>query len=177
MGRRLVLVSCCAPCSAGAIRQLADGQIPGVDDFVVLFFNPNIFPADEYNRRLAEQIKYCDQMHVKYAVGDYDYDAWRAAVRGMEDAPERGPRCSACFKYRFCFAKKWAAENGYDAVSSVLGVSRHKSQAQVDAAGDAAPGEIPYVPIKWDEDLRVKIGRESDFYRQKYCGCEFSMRK
>ena len=174
---RLVLLSCCAPCSAGAIRQLANGEIPGVTDFIVLFFNPNIFPETEYQKRLNEQIKYCDMLGVKYFVGDYDHAAWRAAVRGMEDAPERGPRCSACFKYRFCAARDFARAHGYNAIASVLGVSRHKDQSQVDAAAGAACGDIEYMPIKWDEKLRVDIGRQSDFYRQNYCGCEFSIRK
>lgn len=174
---RLVLMSCCAPCSAGAIKQLADGQIPNVSDFVVLFFNPNIFPANEYNRRMREQIKYCESMGVKYAIGEYDHDAWRGAVRGMENAPERGVRCSACFEFRFAYAKKWARAHGYDAVASVFGVSRHKDQSQVDRAAAAALGDVCYAPIPWDEALRQKIGRKSDFYRQNYCGCEFSIRK
>ena len=161
---KLVLMSCCAPCSAGAIKELADGRIPGVDDFIVLFFNPNIFPAAEYDKRLAEQIRYCEKLGVKYAIGEYDHAAWRDAVRGMEDAPERGVRCSACFKFRFEYARQWAAEHGYDAVSSVFGVSR-------DVLSDE------YIPIKWDEGLRCEINRASDFYRQKYCGCEFSMRR
>ena len=144
---KLVLMSCCAPCSAGAIKQLADGQIPGVDDFIVLFFNPNIFPAAEYDKRLAEQIRYCEQLGAKYAIGEYDHAAWRDAVRGMEDAPE-----------------------------SVFGVSRHKDQSQVDRAGYSALSD-QYIPIKWDEGLRCEINRASDFYRQKYCGCEFSMRR
>ena len=173
---KLVLMSCCAPCSAGAIKQLADGEIPGVDDFIVLFFNPNIFPAAEYDKRLAEQIRYCDALGVKYAVGEYDHNAWRDAVRGMENAPERGVRCSACFKFRFEYARRWAAEHGYDAVTSVFGVSRHKDQSQVDDAGVAALG-AQYIPVKWDENLRQQIGRESQFYRQNYCGCEFSIRK
>lgn len=173
---KLVLVSCCAPCSAGAIKQLADGKIPGVDDFIVLFFNPNIYPADEYMRRMQEQVKYCEKLGVKYKIGEYDHDAWRAAVRGLEAEPERGARCSVCFAYRFEYAKKFARENGYNAVASVLGVSRHKDQAQVDAAGESAPGDTEYLPIKWDENLRVQINRESDFYRQNYCGCEFSIR-
>ena len=207
---KLVLMSCCAPCSAGAIKQLADGQIPGVDDFIVLFFNPNIFPAAEYDKRLAEQIRYCEKMGIKYAIGEYDHAAWRDAVRGMEDAPERGVRCSACFKFRFEYARRWAAEHGYDAITSVFGVSRHKDQSQVDRAGyDVFPhppssgsrantvcvggntagggaaqnvtrrgvANIQYIPIKWDEGLRCEINRASDFYRQKYCGCEFSMRR
>lgn len=174
---RLVLMSCCAPCSAGAIKQLVDGQIPGVSEFIVLFYNPNIFPDTEYQKRLNEQIKYCDAHGVRHVELEYDHDAWRNAVRGMEDAPERGPRCSACFAFRFCRAAKWARENGYNAIASVFGVSRHKNQSQVDDAGDIACGDIKYLPIKWDENLRQTINRASDFYRQNYCGCEFSIRK
>lgn len=174
---KLVLVSCCAPCSAGAIKQLHDGKIPDVDDFVVLFFNPNIYPADEYKKRMAEQIRYCDAIGVKHMELEYDHDAWRAAVRGMESAPERGCRCTACFEFRFARAARWARENGYDAVASVLGVSRHKDQSQVDRAATNVCGDIKYCAIQWDEKLRQSIGRESDFYRQNYCGCEFSIRK
>ena len=175
---RLVLVSCCAPCSAGAIRQLACREIPDVDDFVVYFYNPNIFPADEYQKRLAEQIKYCESLGVKYFVDEYDHDTWRDAVRGLEQEPERGARCGACFAFRFRRAVKWAHANGYNAISSVLGVSRHKSQAQVDTAAYAsATAAVRYMPIKWNEELRQQINRESEFYRQNYCGCEFSIRK
>ena len=174
---RLVLASCCAPCSAGAIKQLADGQIAGVDDFIVLFYNPNIFPNDEYLKRMNEQIRYCDELGVKYAIGDWDHDAWKSAVRGLESEPERGRRCDICFAYRFAYARDFAIKNGYDAVASVFGVSKHKDQAQVDAAAKRTLGEIEYIPIRWDENLRQSIGRASNFYRQNYCGCEFSFRK
>lgn len=174
---KLVLMSCCAPCSAGAIKQLAEKQIPNIDDFIVLFFNPNIYPDTEYQKRLAEQIKYCESLGVKYAVGDYDHDAWLMAVRGLENEPERGARCSKCFAYRFCFAREFAIKNGFNAIASVFGVSRFKDQNQVDAAAESACGEIKYIPVKWNEDLRIQINRATDFYRQKYCGCEFSMRK
>ena len=173
---RVVLLSCCAPCSAGAIKQLADGM-QDIDDFIVLFFNPNIFPESEYTKRMAEQIKYCESIGVKYAVLEYDHDAWRDAIRGQEAAPERGARCSLCFEYRFRRAVRFAHENGYNAIASVLGVSRHKDQNQVDNAAQRACRDIEYIPIKWDENLRVQINRESDFYRQNYCGCEFSIRK
>ena len=131
-GLRVVLLSCCAPCSAGAIRQLAEKQIDNIDDFIVLFYNPNIFPESEYTKRMQEQIKYCESLGVKYAVLEYDHDAWRDAIRGFENEPERGARCSLCFEYRFRRAVKFARENGYNAIASVLGVSRHKNQTQVD---------------------------------------------
>lgn len=174
---KLILMSCCAPCSAGAIKQLADKQIPDIDDFIVLFFNPNIYPDTEYQKRLAEQIKYCESLGVKYAVGNYDHDAWLMAVRGLENEPERGARCSKCFAYRFCFAREFAIKNGFNAIASVFGVSRFKDQNQVDTAAESVCGEIKYIPVKWNEDLRIQINRATDFYRQKYCGCEFSMRK
>ena len=176
-GIKLVLMSCCAPCSAGAIKQLLCGEIPRIDDFIVLFFNPNIWPESEYTRRMQEQVKYCEKLGVKYKICEYDHGAWRAAVRGLEAEPERGGRCSICFAYRFEYAKKFARKNGYNAIASVFGVSRHKDQAQVDTAAESTLDEITYLPIKWNESLRQQINRESDFYRQNYCGCEFSIRK
>lgn len=174
---RLILLSCCAPCSCGAIKQLVDCEIPGIDDFIVMFFNPNIFPESEYQKRLNEQIKYCEKLGVKYVVGDYNHDDWRNAVCGLENEPERGARCSKCFAYRFCYAREYAKKHGFNAIASVFGVSRFKSQSQVDSAAGESCGDIKYLPIKWNEELRNQINRESDFYRQNYCGCEFSMRK
>ena len=170
-------MSCCAPCSAGAIKQIADGEIDGIEDFIVMFFNPNIYPDTEYQKRLNEQIKYCEKLGVKYVVGDYDHDKWREHVTGLENEPERGARCSKCFAYRFCYATQYAKKHGFNAIASVFGVSRHKDQNQVDYAAQQSCGDIKYLPIKWNENLRQQINRESEFYRQNYCGCEFSMRK
>ncbi len=182
---RIVLVSCCAPCSCGAISELKEQGA----DFIVLFFNPNIYPESEYQKRLDEQIKYCESHGVKYHIGHYDHGAWLRDVAGLEnDEPERGARCSACFRHRFRYAQKFAHDNGYDAIASVLGVSRHKDQAQVDEVGaqnhppksqiSAGPGVCArYLPINWDENLRTDINKNSAFYRQNYCGCEFSIRK
>ncbi len=174
---KLILMSCCAPCSCGAIKQLVNGEIPGIEDFIVMFFNPNIFPESEYQKRLNEQIKYCEKLGVKYVVGDYDHDKWREHIAGLENEPERGARCSKCFAYRFCWAREYAKKHGFNAIASVFGVSRHKDQTQVDVAANESCGDIKYLPIKWNEDLRNKINRESEFYRQNYCGCEYSFRK
>ena len=164
---------CCAPCSAGAILQLKnDGA-----DFCVLFYNPNIYPFSEYQKRLDEQIKYCESIGVKYVVGDWAHDEWLGCVKGLESEPERGSRCSECFKHRFVFGIKWAIDNGYNAIASVFGVSKHKSAEQVDkAAKDLMNLNIVYLPTKWDEGLRQEINKKTGFYRQNYCGCEFSIR-
>ena len=144
---------------------------------MLLCFLIQIFSQNEYQKRLNEQIKYCEKLGVKYIVGDYDHDDWCKHIRGFENEPERGARCSKCFAYRFCYATKYAKEHGFNAIASVFGVSRFKSQSQVDTAAESVCGDIKYIPIKWDENLRVKTNRESDYYHQNYCGCEFSMRK
>lgn len=172
---KLVLMSCCAPCSSGAIKQLSDGHFPEISDFIVMFYNPNIFPEFEYQKRLNEQIKYCESLGVKYVIGEYNHDKWLSCVSGLENEPERGSRCSACFKHRFEFAREWAIKNGYDAITSVFGVSKHKNQSQVDNCGNKILG-LKYISLNWDDTLKQKINDESDFYRQNYCGCEFSFR-
>lgn len=177
MENRLVLMSCCAPCSSGAIKQLADGAFPEISDFIILFYNPNIYPDTEYQKRLAEQIKYCESLGVKYAIGDYDHDKWLECVKGLAFERERGARCTECFKYRFRFAQKWALENGYNVVASVFGVSKHKDQTQVDSCAVSEIQKLTYLPVKWGETLRQKINKRANFYRQNYCGCEFSSRK
>ncbi len=174
---KLVLMSCCAPCSAGAIKQLADGEFPEISDFIVLFYNPNIYPQTEYQKRLDEQIKYCENLGIKYTVGDWDHNNWLEYVHGLENEPERGSRCSECFKYRFKFAQQWALENGYNAIASVFGVSKHKDQSQVDTSANDTISKINYLPIIWNESLRREINKKAGFYRQNYCGCEFSFRK
>ena len=114
---------------------------------------------------------------MKYHIGTYDHNAWLDEIRGDENEPERGSRCAKCFRHRFRYAQKFALENGYNAISSVLGVSKHKDQSQVDDCANEVLTEIKYIPIAWSEEIRQKIGHESNFYRQNYCGCEFSIRK
>jgi hypothetical protein len=166
---KIALLSCCAPCSAGAIIQLKEQGA----DFTVLFYNPNIFPETEYQKRLAEQIKLCEQLNVKFIVGEYDHDTWIQSIKGLENEPERRRRCAACFKHRIEWGARWARAHGFDAVATVFGVSKHKDQAQVDAAADDI--DIQYMPIDWDEGLRREIVKKAGFYHQNYCGCEFSI--
>ena len=187
-------MSCCAPCSCGAIVELKEQGV----DFCVLFFNPNIYPESEYKKRMDEQIRLCKELGVKYVVfGTEKYDKkhlqWRQYVRGLEREQECGRRCAKCFAYRFAFGVKWAQKNGYNAISSVFGVSKYKDQTQVDAAAKLGIGyrnleiensnlqplisNLVYLPIKWDETLQQEMGKKADLYRQNYCGCEFSMKK
>lgn len=167
--RKLILMSCCAPCSCNAIKKLKnDGY-----DFVVLFHNPNIFPRAEYDKRLAEQIKFCEKHNVKYAYSaeGQNHDAWLKAIKGIENGPERGPRCEKCFAMRLQYGAEWARKNGYKQITSVFGVSLHKDNAQVLCAAESvmsSDSDVKYI------DMDFGYMPEADMYRQRYCGCEFS---
>jgi len=156
-------MSCCAPCSVAAIQSL----IKSGQDFIVLFNNPNIFPLAEYQQRLDEQIKLCKEIGAKYHVLDYDHDNWKRRVAGLESEPERGARCTACFQMRIEQGTKWARENGYDEITTVFGLSPHKSQAQVDLAAKSVMA-VKYMSVGFE------YNPPNNMHRQNYCGCEFS---
>jgi predicted adenine nucleotide alpha hydrolase (AANH) superfamily ATPase len=167
---KIVLMSCCAPCSAAAIKKLkAEGR-----DFVVLFYNPNIFPRAEYDRRLDGQIKLCEKYGVEYKVGDYDHDAWLAAAKGLENEPERGARCEKCFAMRLKYGAEWTRRNGFGIMASVFGASKHKDNAQVLRAARSVTSDGREQPEY--VDFGFEYAPEPEMYRQKYCGCEFSIR-
>lgn len=175
--KNLLLLSCCAPCSAGVIKKLAaEGK-----QFTVLFFNPNIAPLDEYKLRLDANKKVCEHFGVNFIELPYNHDAWlKAVAEGFEQEPERGARCKRCFLYRLKQAAKYAKENGFDEFSSVLGISRYKDLESVNTAAEIAQKEfnIPYNFTNWrknsGEQDGLKTVKTLNLYIQKYCGCEFS---
>ena len=155
-------MSCCAPCSYDAIRKLKSERW----DFTVLFFNPNIYPFEEYTKRLNEQIKLCKRLDTNYVIGDYNHLAWKDYIKGLENEPECGSRCQKCFEYRAKFGIDWAIKNGFTAITSVFGTSKYKSQKQADYV--FKNDIIKYISFDFD------YIPDSDLYHQKYCGCEFS---
>lgn len=171
---KLLLLSCCAPCSAGVIKTLSSQGTP----FAVVFYNPNIRPADEYKKRRDENKRVCDTFGVPFIELDYDPDTWDAATKGLENEPERGRRCDVCFALRLCKIAQYAKENGYTSFSSVLGISRYKDFDQVHRAAMKAQQQtgIPYDTTNWrkkgGEQLRAAMEKELNLYRQRYCGCK-----
>ncbi len=151
--------------------------------FTVLFYNPNIDSEAEYQKRLAENKRVCARFGVPFAELPYEPHVWREAVKGLEQEPERGKRCSACFYLRLRRAAQYAKENGFTAFSSVLGISRHKDLQQVNAAALAAAEkeQIPYDLTNWrkggTQQLKTALMREMQIYNQNYCGCIYSRRK
>jgi predicted adenine nucleotide alpha hydrolase (AANH) superfamily ATPase len=174
----LLLHSCCAPCSAAILEYLLDRGIRPV----LFFFNPNIFPAEEYEKRKKELQNYAQSLGVSFIDGDYGHDDWLTAVRGLEDQPERGLRCLRCFKIRLLATARLAAEKGLMQIATTLGSSRWKNLDQIAEAGHWAtsqtPGNITFLAKNWRKEglseRRNILLKENGFYNQLYCGCEFS---
>ncbi|OGX11195.1 MAG: hypothetical protein A2351_02960 [Omnitrophica bacterium RIFOXYB12_FULL_50_7] len=178
--KKVLLHTCCAPCSCSIIaRLITDGIEP-----TVYFYNPNIYPHEEYDRRKAEVIRYAQKMNIPFVDADYDSDPWFEHVKGHEEDPERGERCTLCFEMRLGKAAAYAAQNGFKVFTTSLGVSRWKDLAQVNRAGEKAAASFPGL-IFWAQNWRIgggqeqmdRISREENFYRQRYCGCLYSFRE
>lgn len=173
----LLLLSCCAPCTGGVMKTLGEAGI----DYTVLFYNPNIHPEEEYLKRKDEQKDFADKLGTSFVDLDYDTALWFEAVKGLENEPEKGKRCSACFAMRLARAAAYAADNSFGAFSSTLGISRFKDFEQVNRAASSVLGAYPalsYWAINWRKNggsMRMDaVAKEENFYRQDYCGCVFS---
>lgn len=175
---KLLVLSCCAPCSCAVLKKLSENGT----DVTVLFYNPNIYPSEEYNKRRDEQKRVCETFGLPFAELPYEPEIWDAAVSGLEQEPERGKRCSACFYMRLKKAAGLARKNGFDAFTSVLGVSRYKDLEQVnrEAAKAALETGAEYDSANWRknglEELRRALIKELNLYSQQYCGCKYSIR-
>jgi predicted adenine nucleotide alpha hydrolase (AANH) superfamily ATPase len=174
----LLLHTCCAPCSAAIIEYLTAGRI----STVLFFFNPNIYPGEEYEKRKAELQHYAQSQNITFIDGDYDHALWLKAVKGLENQPERGLRCLECFKIRLLATARFAYEKGFDRIATTLASSRWKSLEQIAEAGHWAAAQFPGLTF-WEKNWRKDglserrriLLKENSFYNQQYCGCEFSI--
>ena len=179
MQNNVLLHACCAVCASYPIELLREmGYEP-----IVYFFNPNIFPVEEYERRLNELIKYCEKKSVKLIVDEQDSSMWYEFVKGLENEPEKGKRCSKCFEYRLRYSANKALKLEISKFTTTLTVSPHKNSKVIfQIAKDIAfKHELEFLEIdfkKKDGFLKtMRIAKEENFYRQNYCGCEFSIQK
>ncbi len=177
--RKVLLHSCCAPCSGSVIEMIHDAEI----DLTIYFYNPNIHPRKEYEIRKAENIRYAEKTGISFVDADYDTQRWFKLTEGHEADPERGERCSLCFEMRFVKTAEYAHQNGFKVITSCLGISRWKDFNQVTAAGTRAASLFPgvrYWAFNWRKDggsgRMIEISKEENFYQQQYCGCVYSLR-
>ena len=178
--KEILLHTCCAPCSSAIIECLMQHDIRPT----IYYCNPNIYPLEEYTIRKNECSRYAQSLGLDIIDADYNHEAWRCTVQGLEGEPERGGRCLQCFKMRLLDTARYAHENGFSVITTTLASSRWKSLEQINQAGRYAVENYPDV-IWWDQnwrkgglsERRIAIIKEYGFYNQQYCGCEFSMRK
>ena len=176
---KLLLHSCCAPCSGEVMEAI---QASGID-YTIFFYNPNIHPQKEYLIRKEENIRFAEKHGVPFVDADYDTDNWFERAKGMEWEPERGIRCTMCFDMRFERTALYAAENGFSVISSSLGISRWKNMQQINGCGQRAAAHYPGM-VYWDYNWRkqggssrmIEISKREQFYQQEYCGCVYSLR-
>ena len=179
----VLLHCCCAPCSSAIIEwMLAHDVCP-----TLYYFNPNIFPEEEYLIRKNECTRFASSLGLDIIDEDYDHEAWRCTVHGMEQEPERGARCLECFKMRLLQAARKAVELGFGVFTTTLASSRWKSLEQINAAGRWAVEQVQRETgqsIRFDDrnwrkgglqQRRNELLKQYGFYNQLYCGCEFSL--
>ncbi len=178
MRKRLLLHICCAPDATIAPERLGKEY-----DVTAYFYNPNIHPEEEYRRRLEEMKRLAGLLHLPLAWGDYVPERWMERVTGLEDEPEGGRRCEACFEFRLHTVADFARRHGYDVFSSVLTVSPHKDADAINRIGSeiGRRAGIEFLALnlkkKGGFERSVALSRQYGVYRQNYCGCTFSRKE
>ena len=175
----MLLHACCAPCSSAIVEWMLAHEVRPT----IFYYNPNIFPIEEYEIRKAESQRHAESLGIRWIDGDYDHQRWMEAVRGLEGEPERGARCLACFRERLTATALLARELGIRWFATTLASSRWKRLDQITEAGLAAQAVVPETTFwaqNWRkgglQERRNELLREYGFYNQQYCGCEFSQR-
>lgn len=171
----LLLHICCGPCALHVIDLLAPRFALGG-----FFYNPNIHPPEEHDLRRAELVRIAADRGLDLECAEYDYDRWFAAVRGLEQEPERGRRCEVCIRLRLERTFAAARAGGFAAVATTLAIGRLKSTAQVNRLGleIAANGPVIFLAENFKRHGGVEIARDKAralaVRRQSYCGCIYS---
>lgn len=175
--QKLLFHICCAPCSGFLSKRL-------LNDFqvTVYFDNPNIWPTEEFVLRAQEAEKYFRSQGVEFILAQPDYEAWKRLAQGLETEGERGRRCRRCYHYRLQAAAKYASQNNFDIFTTSLSISPYKDDKAIRNIGQAWAKK--YCLEFLADDFRLNDGfsramefaKQQDFYRQKYCGCEFSLK-
>ncbi len=175
---KLLLHSCCAPCSSYVITYLYD-----YFDITILYYNPNIYPYEEYKKRKDEQIRLISNFKgVKIIDCDYDNDIYNEVIKGLENEPERGSRCTKCFYLRLDKTGEIAKKNNFEYFGTTLTVSPYKNAKLLNEIGEDISKKYDikwlYSDFKKNDGYKksIELSKKYDLYRQDYCGCIYSKR-
>lgn len=176
---KLLLHSCCAPCSSYVIEYLSD-----YFDITIFYYNPNISPREEYIKRKDEQIKLINSIDTKGELNiidcDYDNDLYEECIKGLENEPERGKRCTVCFNLRLDKTASKAKELNYDYFATTLTVSPYKNSKLINEIGLNIQDKynIKYLVSDFKKKdgykRSIELSKKYNLYRQNFCGCKYS---
>ncbi len=173
----LLLHSCCGPCSTQVLSFLAP-----YFNITVLYYNPNIEPFSEYEKRKQEQIRFIKEFNhsnITFLDCDYDNNAFTEAVKGLENEKEGGARCPVCFRVRLEKTARVAKEKKYDFFGTTLTVSPYKNSKQINLIGHALEKrynvKFLYSDFKKKDGYKksIELSKQYNLYRQNYCGCNY----
>lgn len=175
----ILLHSCCAPCSSHVISVLKD-----YFDITIFYYNPNISPIQEYEKRKQEQISFIKQLDcgIKIMDCDYDNDVYEKCIKGLENEKEGGARCLKCFRLRLEKTAKLASINNFDYFCTTLTVSPYKNSQVINSIGKELMNiynvKWLYSDFKKEEGYKhsIALSKQYNLYRQDYCGCIYSIR-
>lgn len=180
--KSILLHSCCAPCSSYVITFLAP-----YFNITILYYNPNIFPKNEYLKRKEEQIRLINSLKTPNKVDildcDYDNEIYEKQIKGYENCPERGARCNICFKLRLEKTAELAKKNNYDYFCSTLTVSPYKNAKVINEIGNELAKKYQikwlYSDFKKNDGYKksIELSKKYNLYRQNYCGCIYSKKE
>ncbi|MBO7297567.1 MAG: epoxyqueuosine reductase QueH [Clostridia bacterium] len=177
-GTPLLLHSCCAPCSSACLERLKDKF-----KITVLYYNPNIDEDEEYAKRKAEQIRFLQETGWAEILDcDHDKEAFEEMAKGLEDEPERGKRCYACYALRLNKTAQVAKANGFPFFCTTLSLSPYKNAEWLNELGEKIGGryEVNYLISDFKKKggyaRSIELSKEYGLYRQDFCGCKFSKR-
>ena len=180
----MLLHTCCATCALPIIEYLLTEEKVG--DITLYFYNPNIYPEEEYNKRLKDVERIAKIYKLKFVNGNYLYDEWlkyikKSLPQSLEKYLENSDRCLSCFRFRLEKTIEFAKKNNFDEFATTLSVNRFKNIDYINqyAKKLAKKYQLTYKVFDLDPNkaykLSLKLSKKYNLYRQKYCGCEFSM--
>jgi len=178
---KLLLHSCCAPCSSYVLDYLSE-----FFEIAVFYYNPNIYPPEEYFKREEEQKRFIEKIPAKnpihFIAGEFEEEKFYETVKGMENEPEGGQRCFACYALRLEKTAQEAQKGGFDYFTTTLSISPHKNAQELNRIGDEIAAEygVKYLfsdfKKKGGYKRSCELSAEYGMYRQDYCGCIYSIR-
>lgn len=172
---KVLLHVCCGPCAVGSIPKIED------HDITLYFANSNINSEDEFEKRFDATVTVSNHYENKLVKEPYNHDEWLKYISGLEDEPEKGARCLKCFRFSFILAAKKAVELGIENFTSTLTISPHKNSKAIMEIGQDVAKEygVNFLMVDFCKEngfkLSTELSKELNLYRQKYCGCEFSI--